>query len=79
MASDSLVISDSPETAPAPRLKTTNPIPLVPPPPPPPAPGVYLNGTIIDQNGTYIPCLLKLPNPGGDLGFSAIDNTFYVV
>jgi len=79
MASDPLVTSDVPEIAPAPRLKTTNPVPLVPPPPPAPGPGVYLNGTIIDQNGAYIPCLLKLPNPGGTLGFSAIDNTFYVV
>lgn len=85
MPTDPLVILDSPpETAPEPRPKRTDNdpvpvIPLPPPPPPLPGPGIYLNGTIIDQNGGYIPCLLKLPNPGGTLGFSAIDNAFYVV
>lgn len=81
MSSINPPVPDHPETAPEPRLKgeLLEPPLLPPPPPPPPGPGIYLNGTIIDQNGSYIPCLLKLPNPGGTLGFSAIDNTFYVV
>lgn len=65
--------------APERSRKTVEPVPVVPPPPPPPGPGVYLNGTIIDQNGVYIPCLFKLPATGGPLGYSAIDNTFYIV